>query len=151
MQYPSALWQISPVAVALRSLVSHSSFCEGGKTDSLKVIFVVLCCWRSRSGEHLQSPYTPHSISLPIFVGGAFFFFFFYRGNKAANGGLFLPFWSRRLFPGALQQERQKNIRLALFIFSAMCGIMFPRVRVRFWSEINCGMLWSVCNFSWTL
>ncbi len=61
------------------------------------------------------------------------------------------PFWCRRLFPGALQQERQKtNItKLALFVFSAMCGIMFPRIytRTECASDLK-STRESVCNFS---
>lgn len=129
MHYPSALWQISPVA--LRSLVSHSSFCEGGKTDSLKVIFVLLCRWRSRSREHLQPPYTPHSITLPIFVGGAVFFLF--SSNKEAFSLPFSPLLVQKVLPWSTtagEVKKQNITKLALFISPAMCGIMFPRVRV---------------------
>lgn len=135
--FPSVLWQISPCCCCSQ-ISCFTLKLLWGREDWLSQSH--FCTWRSRSREHLQPPYTPHSISLPIFVGGVVCVFF----STGAIKRLFLSFfhfWSRKFSLEHYSRRVEKNKKTKQS--SAMCGIMFPRERecaVYFWSEINCGM-----------
>lgn len=120
--FPRRFGRFPPVAaVALRSLVSHSSFCEGGKTDSVKVIFVLEGLAAGAPAATIHS--TQHSFAYICrwsCVCVCFFFSFLFS------------LLVQKVLPWSITagEVKKKITKPALFISSAMCGIMFPRVRV---------------------